>query len=261
MGFDWGGLLKNVAPILGGMSKAGVDANAARDRNAILKEQMRLNRDRFATDAPDRRLSTSTRASILSNFKPTSVEWGGPGSGERGEVPKISGGLSDSIANLDPQTKALVQQILKDELAQQMRGGETGGGQDRAVDLGSDFGKSSTGDKIVGGASTAANLLGAVPNLGKGSGPWWKKLLGLGGPGRDAPSSAPGTGGSVSNPNLWDAQGRYTGGFTDTPMYDPITGTWSNDHELTGRPKDPFDPGGMYSGNHPGDNPDHVDYL
>lgn len=242
MAFDWVGLLKNAAPILGGMSKSGVDANAARDRNAILKEQMRLNRDKFAVDAPDKRLSTSTRASILSNFKPTSVEWGGPGSGERGELPKISGGLSDSIANLDPQTKQLVQQILKDELASQMRGGETGGGQDRAVDLGADFGKSSTGDKVTGAASTVASLLSAVPGLGgKGAAaassgtpsyitddiasvaahgtdktPWWERIFGGGSAG--------------GNPSGYDELGN-TRGDPNSKYLDPWYGVYGGQQE------------------------------
>lgn len=231
-----------LAPILGGAAKSGQDANAQRDRNSVLAEQLRLNRDKFALDAPGKRLGTSTRASILSNFTPTRVSWGGPGSGLRGEIPQYSGGAAGSLANLDPQTKALAQQIIKDAIASQLRGGETGGGEDRKATLPDNFGKSSTGDKILGGASTATSILGALnTNTAEKGVPWWKKLLGLGGPGHNGGVPAGGTGGGGGNdftdPRLWDSNGNYQGDFTDTPMYDPITGTWSNDHEPTGQPK------------------------
>lgn len=164
-----GGASLALAPILQKAAMAGVQSNQTRDilnqRQYEDEESARLARDKFALAAPGERMSQSVKASILGNLKPTSINWGGPGSGLKGETPTYSGGFSEALQNMDPDTRALLSRIIQDNLKSQTTGGSTGGGQDAYTKPSPEFGKTSTMDKIIGGGAFATSILGA---LGKG---------------------------------------------------------------------------------------------
>lgn len=148
--------INKAAPILGGMAKAGADANAARDRILPSMESAQIARDKFALDAPTTRLTQSVRSSAIKNAAPVAVNWAGPGSGLKGQVPNFSGGYQNALANLDPETKQLAEATLHKDLQDQLAGKDD---QSRWLDQ---FGKTSVQDKIVGGAATAAQLYAGV---------------------------------------------------------------------------------------------------
>lgn len=146
--------------VLGGMAKSGQSQNNIEANRDIALERTKLDRDKFALDAPGQRLSTATRASMTNNFTPTKIDWQGPGSGMKGILPRISGGGSAAMANLDPRVRQLSSTVMDDSLAAQRRGGETGEHMDRFVDP--NIGKSSLLDKIIGGTAMGGGILNAI---------------------------------------------------------------------------------------------------
>lgn len=165
--------LSSYADILGGMAKSGADQNNREANLKALMEQVRLNRDKFATDAPGTRLNTGIRASLMSNFKPTSVDWGEggfhPGMGAEGKMPKFSGGMAGGLANLQPDAKQLSEQVMHDSLVSQMRGGASAGGGAGKEDgygtdnqMPDDITGTSGLDKALGGAATGTSILAAL---------------------------------------------------------------------------------------------------
>lgn len=195
------------ASVLGGAAKGEQTQNNINDQAALQQGNLALNRDKFALEAPNTRLAGAIKASLASNFTPRHTEWAGPGSGLQGKVPTISGGLTGGLANLDPRVKDLANQVMIDELTSQKSGGSSGGGQDRTVPP---VGQSSTGDKILGGASLGTSLLGALfPSLGKG-----KAATPTG------TSQAPSMGGiAPPAPSMGDDPTTHTGGLTEDELY------------------------------------------
>lgn len=167
-----GGASMSIIPamnaISGGASKAAQTQNNFEAANQPGMESAKLNRDKFAVASPASRLSAATRASLTNNFTPTKVDWQGPGSGMKGILPRISGGFSGGMANLDPTVKQLSSRIIDDSFAGQMRGGETGGQMDRYVDP--NVGKSGTMDKVMGGVSMGSSILEALIKARQGGG-------------------------------------------------------------------------------------------
>lgn len=148
--------LDKLGPVLGNMAKAGAEANANRDRILPSMEAAQLARDKFALDAPGTRMSQSLEASILKNAQPSNVNWAGPGSGARGQVPTFTGGFTGALANLDPETRQLADTVLHKDLQDQLAGG------DDATKWLDQFGHESAMDKIIGGASTGVNIWDAL---------------------------------------------------------------------------------------------------
>lgn len=155
-----------LAPVLGSASKDANNTNLINDKNKMdawkSQEDASLNRDKFATTAPGTRLDTSYKASIMDRLKPSSIEWGGPGSGLKGQLPVFKGGLKEAMSDLSPETHSLSQQVMKDMLASQMEGGSTGGRKDSYMAPQPVMGKSSTGDKLLGGSALVTSILGAL---------------------------------------------------------------------------------------------------
>lgn len=165
---DTGDMTQLLALILSNAAANAQKQNNTNDTNAISLAGDALNRDKFGVSAPGSRLASSTKASILSNFTPRHTTWAGPGSGLKGQVPTITGGIDQSLANLDPSTKALAQLVMKDQLAGQQVGGITGGKQDYKLPA---IGQTSGADKALGAGATAASALaGLAGNKGSGSG-------------------------------------------------------------------------------------------
>lgn len=153
-------MVGDVADVLGGASKAGAQNNLAQDRNTLDRENIRLGRDKFATQAPGVRMGDSIRAALAKHATPSSVSWGGPGSGLKGQVPQFSGGIKSIYSGLqEPQTQDLMSKTLQDELMAQQQGGISGGNTDRNMPP---INQSSTLDKVLGGGSLAASILAAI---------------------------------------------------------------------------------------------------
>lgn len=149
--------LGDIAPILGEASAGAQDANRQRDLAAVAGEQVKLNRDKFALEAPSTRMDQSTRASALRNVSPTSIAWGGKGSGKAGLVPQTTGGAKDILSKLRGDTSPLADTVLAQNLQDQLSG------RDRLMNpLMNEVGKESVGDKILGGSAFGASILGAL---------------------------------------------------------------------------------------------------
>lgn len=159
-GVGAGSMMGDLSDVLGGAAKAGAENNLSRDKNTLTREAIRLGRDKFAVDAPGTRMQTSLKAALQKNATPASVQWGGPGSGLRGEIPQFNGGIKSIYAGMqDPTHKKLLDQVMADELMQQQQGGVSGKGLDTAMP---EINKTSLMDKILGGAAMGTSILGAI---------------------------------------------------------------------------------------------------
>lgn len=161
--------------VLGGAAKAGQEQNNKADQLKLLLENAKLNRDKFALDAPATRLQTGLKAGMAAGAAPSTMDWGEkgfvPGAIAKGQapMPKRTGGPSGALASLagNSDAKQLSNTVLHDQLIAQLRGGTTGGGSRVGGDMsaGTDsamptgIGEESTGDKVLGGASLATSIL------------------------------------------------------------------------------------------------------
>lgn len=145
-----------VEPILGNMSKAAQDANRNRDNNAANNENASVARDKFALSAPGTRMSQSVRASLINNASPSRANWGGPGSGLRGQTVNFSGGATQGLESLDPRARNLADDVMTRNLQAQLAGG------DDDTPFLDQIGHESTSDRIIGGLSTGASILQGI---------------------------------------------------------------------------------------------------
>lgn len=128
-----------VSPLLGGASKGANDSLQNQTNNTLNYADHNLR-------APRTRLGTGARAA-LGSAGPVSLNWGGPGSGLRGEKVSMSGGYKDALA--DPRMKQLsdsvMMQTMRDQLAGPLQMPTAG-----------------KGGKALGAASLISSLLGGV---------------------------------------------------------------------------------------------------
>lgn len=129
--------------------------------------------------APDKRLSTGVRGSMVANQQPVTHTWGGPGSGMRGGGYKVSGGFANPNL-ISPDARALAEDITHQALLNQLKHddhvdfnpvGYTPGTytppsaytppERKRITL-PDPGRSSTVDRILGGGATLAPILGSI---------------------------------------------------------------------------------------------------
>ena len=148
-----------LGPILSNMSANGQKANQTRDQLMPSAENAKLARDKFALDAPTTRMNQSVRASILNTMTPTQVQWGGPGSGLKGQIPTFTGSFTGAIQNMDPRTKQLADTVMTKDLQDQLAG------KDDETKFLDQIGKESALDKVVGGASAGANIFNALKGI------------------------------------------------------------------------------------------------
>lgn len=147
--------------VFGGAAKSGAQANQNRDVLQTNLQNTQVSRDRLALDAPGIRMKNSIKAALSKNAVPSSVQWGGPGSGLRGEIPKFSGGRQSIYgAAKDPAVQSLMEQVLQDELMSQQQGGPSGGGRDSAITF--EPGQTSALDKVIGGGAFGSSILAAI---------------------------------------------------------------------------------------------------
>lgn len=166
------GAASNLSTVLGSAAGGALNQKTQSDLIKLALGNQGLSRQQFATAAPATRLSTGSKAALaaaLSKAGPVKVNWGGPGSGLRGQIPTYSGGFSDALASLknDPTYQSLLDLVGKDELKQQQSGGATGGNQDAATpSFLNGVGDPSTTGNILGGAGLATGILGALGKSG-----------------------------------------------------------------------------------------------
>lgn len=152
--------LTGAADVLGGAAKNAAENNAINDANSVnlynSQERNQLNRDQFALNAPGTRMGQSAKASILSRVKPTTINWGGPGSGLKGQTPTTTGGFRDALGNMDPAVGQLAQEIMQQNLAKQKAN------QDGVTVTPPRIGRSSVGDKLLGAGAFGTSILGLL---------------------------------------------------------------------------------------------------
>lgn len=160
-----------LADTLGGAAGSAQKQNNTSDTLKLALAQAGLNRDKFALEAPGARLSTGSSAALkaaLANAGPSKINWGGPGSGLRGEIPTTSGGFHDAIGNLknNPNYMSLLDLVGKDSLEAEKRGGASGGNKDAAQPSILDgVGESSGFDKALGAGAFGSSILGALGKI------------------------------------------------------------------------------------------------
>lgn len=150
-----GDLLNKGADMLGNAAKSAQESNANRDRLIPSMSATKLARDKFALEAPTARLNQSMKAALMANMAPSHTTWAGPGSGLRGEVPTMTGGMDSAIPMARDAVKPLTDEVLRRNLQDQMAGKDS---QDPYM---AQFGKSSVGDKMLGWASSGLGILNA----------------------------------------------------------------------------------------------------
>lgn len=161
--------ISSLAPILTKMSEA---AGKNQDTNTILANNSAAQRPGIVAG----NLQNARSADLMTNYSPMKFSWGGPGSVARGgPMPSFVGGPGKE----SPNVSALEQAVMKDALNQ------------AATNYGiKDPAASSTGDKILGGASDITSILNAL-----------SKIKGLGGAASDAaPATGPTAANSVASP-------------------------------------------------------------
>lgn len=145
---------KEIAPVLGGMSKERAAATQQNDLNSLSRDRNALGNYEAGLKAPGTRLRTSMGASEIANRQPVGVDWGGPGSGLAGKTVKFTGGYANPNL-VSPDTKALAEDTMHQEMLSGM-GGQ--GGPPEITPAHQD----SLADNLIGYGSTAASILGAM---------------------------------------------------------------------------------------------------
>lgn len=142
-----GDVAANLSPVLSNAAQSSAE-------NQQLNNSQALANSYYRTQAPRARLATAARSSVMSNAQPVHANWGGPGSGLRGETVHYDNALGPQYLNADARHVADTE--LSNTMQQSLRAQN---GEDLP-----DPGATSTMDKILGGASMATSLLGAFRN-------------------------------------------------------------------------------------------------
>lgn len=140
-----GSKVKGLASVLGGASKDQAASKAMAARNELDWQRLNL-------DAPGKKLSSSLAAALTKDYTPSTLHWGGPGSGLRGETPTYSGGAKDALtaAKNDPAVAKLLQDVLNGKAGIPNPQAAGGAGHESLL------------DKILGGAAFGTSVLGAI---------------------------------------------------------------------------------------------------
>lgn len=154
------GGLSALSTVLGSAARAGSQANQVQDSQNIQYENAKLNRDKYALEAPGARAKQSIMASIAGNFTPSTLDWGPqgfhPGGVAHGSgLPTVKGGGVAGMQNLDPSTKALLQQLITSNLKNNTNN------QDDTMSVPPPGGESA-GNKALGAAGIGTSLLSMI---------------------------------------------------------------------------------------------------
>lgn len=149
-------ILGGLSSIFGGASKGAREDRILQDQGNLQRDQLNQNRFRINESLPGDRLSTSVRASRVRNAEPVQFQWGGPGSGLRGELPQFTGGHANPNA-IDPRTRTQADDVLDQMIRAQM-------GRTEAPQV-SQPGRDSRGGRILGGLALGSSILGGINAL------------------------------------------------------------------------------------------------
>lgn len=176
--------LSGLADVFGNAAKSENNQQGLEDRLKLMLEDARLNRDKYALDAPGTRLATGAQAALSQNITPTTLDWGPngfvPGAIAEGKasLPKYTGGLSGALSSMsgNKDYQALSNQVLHDQLVAQLQGGASGGNQDKAglptVGEGSGLGD------VLGGMGLGTSILSTLLGKKKASVPLPTSMVG-----------------------------------------------------------------------------------
>lgn len=148
----------DVAPILGGAAKNASQSQTTQNNEQLQRDRLAMERFRLGLDAPGQRLNQSVAASKTANASPVTAQWGGPGSGLRGQTTKFTGGYANPNL-ISPETRAQAQDLMHQNLMLQMQHGSDLPGVTPA--------KTSKVGNILGGGALATSLLGAFRKPGE----------------------------------------------------------------------------------------------
>lgn len=137
-------LLPALSSVLGGAAKGSADTNTAQAGAKLANQKLNI-------DTPTLKARRALAAGMAKNYSPQTVQWGGPGSGLKGQLPTFSGGVDSALpaAMNDPMVMELMNNVMM--------------GKDASY---KDPTKSSILDKILGGAGLATSILGTFSGLG-----------------------------------------------------------------------------------------------
>lgn len=149
-------ILGGLSSIFGGASRGAREDRLLNDQSQLSRD--RLNQERFRTNEalPGSRLQTSTRASMVRHASPVQFHWNGPGSGERGEVPRFSGGFANPDL-IDPRTRQQADDVLNQLIQRQM-------GRQEAPPI-SATPREGVGSRILGGLALGSSILGGLGSV------------------------------------------------------------------------------------------------
>lgn len=145
---------KNLSPILGNAAGAQQDQLNFDNQQQLSRDQLLQRAYETSLTEPGTRLKTSTNASMVANRTPVSHQWGGPGSGLRGETVKFSGGYANPNL-ISPDTKTLADDIVHQQLIEGLKHGSNIPGATRPKRPG-------VGGNILGGAALATGIVGGL---------------------------------------------------------------------------------------------------
>jgi hypothetical protein len=143
-----------ISSILGAAGKARGEAQGQNEDRILKRAQVDLQRRQHMLDAPGQRVKAAKSASMVANYQPHKVNWAGPGSGLRGQIPEITGGFNNPDM-YSQDTRALANDTIKKHLVASLTGA------DNVPEL-PEMGKSNWLDKILGIGGLGSSLLGAV---------------------------------------------------------------------------------------------------
>jgi len=149
------GTAQNLAPVLGGAAKGQLSGEQANYQLGLGADQLNNQIAQLNTTLPAARLRAAEQAGLLNTYSPVSVSWGGPGSGLKGQVPRLTGGVDPS--KMPAMVRSLANQVQMSELQNQLGGNIP---NVAPPNIGG-----STGDQILGGAAAGTSILGALAPL------------------------------------------------------------------------------------------------
>lgn len=138
---------------LTGLSSILSGAAGARGAAQDVNNDYGLRLAQYRLTAPQQRLRTAVRAGQVASATPVKAEWGGPGSGMKGQTVHYTGGYSTP---LDPALKASASQMMSDQMEQQLKG-----------DGLPEPGHSSLLDNLLGYGALGTGIAGAVGGIKK----------------------------------------------------------------------------------------------
>ena len=182
-----------LAPILGGAAGSRADARSSEISDQFRRDlldqaatrgnfDMGMRAREFGMKAPQYRIGTGARAS-LAMADPVKINWGGPGSGLRGEKASVTGGFMQR----DPRLRQLANSVMDGELQSQLSGKDNFTAPE--MQGATPAPKTGFGDKALGWGAGITGILGALgPVLNKN---------------RPTTQGAPILPGVNSDPNIW----------------------------------------------------------